>query len=380
MPTPFEHPVYVTRPLFPDLAAYAAALQGIWERRWLTNKGRLHQDLEQALRGHLRVANLSLVSSGTTALMLALRALVPSGEVITTPFTSPATLNAIIWCGLTPVFADIVPDDMTIDPDAVARAITPRTRAILGVHIFGVPCRVEALQALAERHGLRVIYDGAHAFGTEIDGASIASHGDATILSFHATKLFTTGEGGAVLTRDPALKRQVDLWRSLGIEDENTVVLPGINARMNELEAALGLANLACIEGERRARAEIAEIYRTRLAGVAGLRCFRMPARVRNSHQYFVVSIDNAVMRRDAVYEGLKAFNVFARRYFYPLCSNFAYCADIPSGAPDNLPVANRVADEVLCLPFYGELGAERARRLADMVAHLMTAPGRPCA
>ncbi len=219
-PAPFEHPVYVTRPLFPDLAAYTAALEGVWQRRWLTNKGELHERLEQALRAHLRVANLALVSSGTSALMLALRALRVSGEVITTPFTSPATLNAIIWCGLTPVFADIDPDEMTLDPDAVARAVTPRTRAILGVHVFGMPCRVEPLQALAARHGLHVIYDGAHAFGSEIDGEPIASHGDATVLSFHATKLFTTGEGGAVVTRDPALKRQIDLWRSLGIADE----------------------------------------------------------------------------------------------------------------------------------------------------------------
>jgi dTDP-4-amino-4,6-dideoxygalactose transaminase len=373
-PVPFEHPVYVTRPLFPDLAAYAAALEGIWQRRWLTNKGELHERLEQALRAHLRVANLSLVSSGTSGLMLALRALGVSGEVITTPFTSPATLNAIIWCGLTPVFADIDPDDMTLDPHAVARAVTPRTRAILGVHIFGIPCRVEPLQALADRHGLHVIYDGAHAFGSEIDGEPIASYGDATVLSFHATKLFTTGEGGAVVTRDPALKRQIDLWRSLGIADENTVVLPGINARMNELEAALGLANLECVEAERRARAEIDETYRACLAGIEGLRCFRMPGRARNSYPYFVVRITAA--RRDAIYQGLKAFNVFARRYFHPLCSNFPYCADIPSADPDNLPVANRVADEVLCLPFYGELGG-RARRIGDMVAHLMTPDGR---
>lgn len=374
--TPFAHPVYVTRPLLPTLAAYTAVLQGAWERRWLTNKGQLHEELERKLCAHLRVANLSLVSSGTTALMLALRALVATGEVITTPFTSPATINAIIWCGLTPVFADIDTHDMTLDPDAVARAVTPRTRAILGVHVFGMPCPVGPLQALADRRGLRVIYDGAHAFGSEIDGAPIASHGDATTLSFHATKLFTTGEGGAVVTRDGALKRQIDLWRALGIADENTVVLPGTNARMNELEAALGLANLAGIEAERDARAAIAGVYRTRLAGIEGLRCVELPANVRGSGQYFVIRIADPTMR-DALLEGLRTFNVFARRYFYPLCSNLPYCAAIPSAEPGNLPVANRVAGEVLCLPLYGDLGADCAHRIADMVAHLMTVRDR---
>jgi dTDP-4-amino-4,6-dideoxygalactose transaminase len=374
VPRSFEHPVYVTRPLFPDLQSYVAALSGIWERKWLTNKGCLHDALEEALCGHLRVSHLSLVSSGTSALMLTYRALEISGEVVTTPLTSPATVNSLTWCGLSPVFADIDPDDMTLDPDAVERAITPRTSAIVGVHIYGMPCQIDRLQAIAERHKLRVIYDGAHAFGTEIDGEPVANFGDATVLSFHATKVFNTAEGGAVVVADPELKRRIDLLKTLGIQDEVTVALPGINARMNELEAAFGLANLAVVEEERLARAAIAQVYTTRLAGIAGLTCLKFPARVRNSHNSFVIRVDAARSRlaRDELYERLKTFNVFARRYFYPLCSTFSFYRDLPSSAPHKLPIATQSANEVLCLPLYGGLGQEAAHRICDMIEHIL--------
>lgn len=372
-PRPFEHPVYVTRPLLPDLQVYTAALQGIWQRQWLTNKGQLHDALERGLCDHLRVSHLSLVGSGTAGLMLAFRALELSGEAITTPLTSPATVNALTWCGLTPVFADIDPLELTLDPDAVERAITPRTRAIVGVHIYGIPCRIGPLQAIADRHALRVVYDAAHAFGTEIDGEPVLTWGDASILSFHATKLFNTAEGGAVVTPDPDLKRRIDLYKTLGIQDEITVAVPGINARMNELEAALGLANLPLVEGERRARGEIAHVYCGRLSALAGVECVAVPTGVRHSQHYFMVRVTGASpVSRDDLYERLKPFNVFARRYFYPLCSDFSFYRDCPSADPRNLPVATRVAQEVLSLPLYGALGTTAAHRICDMIEYVL--------
>jgi dTDP-4-amino-4,6-dideoxygalactose transaminase len=373
-PPPFPEPVYVTRPLFPSLAEYHAALEGIWERRWLTNKGALHDALEAALAVSLRAPHLSLVANGTAGLMLACRALELSGEAITTPLTSPATVNALHWCGLTPVFADVDPVTLTIDPAAVARAVSPATSAIVGVHLYGRPCNVEALQAIATRHDLRVVYDCAHAFGTELAGRPIADFGHASVFSFHATKLFNTAEGGAVATPDPAVKRTVDLLRTLGIQDETTVALPGINARMNELEAALGLANLEGVEAERDARAAIASLYRERLTGIAGLTCLAMPPAARDSQHYFVVRVDDTRCRisRDELHEGLKAFNIFSRRYFYPLCSDFPFYRHLPSSRPDNLPAATRAANEVLCLPFYGSLGREAAGRIAEAVMYLI--------
>jgi dTDP-4-amino-4,6-dideoxygalactose transaminase len=306
--------------------------------------------------------------------MLAFRALELSGEAITTPLTSPATVNALHWCGLKPVFADIDPVTLTLDPAAVEKAIGPATSAIVGVHLYGGPCDVEALQAIVKRHNLRVIYDCAHAFGTEMSGRPIAEFGDASVFSFHATKLFNTAEGGAVAARDPDIKRKIDLLRTLGIQDEITVALPGINARMNELEAAFGLANLKIVEAERNARAEIAKVYRERLAGIAGLHCLEMPANVRDSHHYFVVRIDNARCKvsRDELYEQLKTFNVFSRRYFYPLCSEFPFHRALPSSRPENLPHATRAADEVLCLPFYGALGLDAAWRICDTIIYLV--------
>jgi dTDP-4-amino-4,6-dideoxygalactose transaminase len=249
--------------------------------------------LETALSAYLRAPNLSLVSSGTTALTLAFRAFELSGAVITTPLTSPATVNAITWCGLTPVFADIDPISLTVDPAAVDRAITPQTVAIVPVHLYGMPCKVDELQDIAERRNVRLIYDAAHAFGTEIGGMPVLDFRDASILSFHATKLYNTAEGGAVGVRDEDIKRRVDLLKMLGILDETTVALPGINGRMNELAAALGLSNLSLVDAERNARVKVAEVYRSRLTGKTGLSVMKLPDHVRASLQYFVVRIDN---------------------------------------------------------------------------------------
>src|SRR5215831_1124176 len=372
-PAPFEQPIYVVRPLLPSLPSYTEALKGIWERQWLTNKGPLHDELEGALRAHLRAPYLSLTGNGTTALSLIFKALELSGDIITTPFTSPATPNSARWCGLTPVFADIDPVTWTLDPNAVERAITPRTSAILGVHIYGMPCKLDALQTIAKRHRLKLVYDGAHAFGTEIDGEPISQFGDATALSFHATKFYNTGEGGAVATPDPALKKRIDLLRTLGIQDETTVALPGINGRMNELQAALGLANLELVEQEYRERSRVAEIYRSRLKDIDGLSVFELPSHVRNSHNYFVIRIDGSGrMDRDRLNDRLKAFNLFTRRYFFPLCSEFPFYRAMESSRLENLKVAHRTSREVLCLPFYGKLGETNARRVGDIVEYVL--------
>ena len=377
MPLAFADPVYVSRPLLPPFGTYTGLLEGAWSRVRLTNKGPLQDELEDALRRYLGVPLLSLTSSGTAALMLACRALDLAGEVVTTPLTSPATVNALTWSGLTPVFADIDPFTLTLDPNAVEQAITPRTTAILGVHLFGRPCRVHAIDALARRRNLRVVYDGAHAFGTDMDGATILTFGDATTLSFHATKLFNTAEGGAVVVREPEHKRRVDLLKNLGIEDEVTVVLPGMNARMNELAAALGLANLPLVDGEWQARAAIAEIYASRLAGIGGVSPLAFPSGVRNSHLYFVVRVRGGRIARNELYEALKGYNVFARRYFWPLCSTQPSYRDLPSSRPENLRVATEAAEELLSVPFYGQLGTDAAHRICDIIEEIATGDRR---
>jgi dTDP-4-amino-4,6-dideoxygalactose transaminase len=380
VPLAFEHPVYVTRPLLPNFDVYADILTGVWRRRWLTNGGALHLALEQALCACLRVDHLALVNSGTTALLLAARALDLTGEVVTTPLTSPATVGAMTWCGLTPVFADVDPETLTLAPEAVERAITPRTTAIVGTHLYGMPCDVEALGDIGRRHGLRILYDGAHAFGTTIDDVPVTRFGDATALSFHATKLFNTAEGGAVVAQEASVTRRVEQLRNLGMRDEVTVAAPGINGRMSELAAALGLANLDGVEAERRRRAEIARVYASRLAHVPGMRCFELPRRVGDSCQYFIVRVDHrrSPISRDDLYERLKTFNVFARRYFYPLCSEIPAYRDLASSTAANLPIAHRASREVLALPFYGDLGVAGAERICDMVECLATTAAAP--
>jgi dTDP-4-amino-4,6-dideoxygalactose transaminase len=362
----------VTRPLLPSRAVYARALKGIWERQWLTNSGALHDELERALADYLGAPWVSLVNNGTTALMLALRAMTLDGEVITTPLTAPATVDAIRWCGLEPVFADIEPKRLTLDPEAVEAAITPQTAAIVGVHIFGIACDVERLGTLATRHGLRLVYDGAHAFGTRVGETPVTAFGDATALSFHATKLFTTAEGGAVVGNDAALKTQIDRLRNFGTLHDFDVVALGLNGKMSEFHAALGLANLPLVDEERRLRQRISSAYIEKLSGIEGLGCPPLSPAEMGMLQYFPVRIDTS--KRDTVYEGLKRFNVFARKYFQPMCSQIPLNRELPSSAPANLPGATLVSGEILCLPFFGELGIEGAHRVAGMVRHLIEA------
>lgn len=376
VPDSFSAPVYVTRPMLPPLERYVSLLEQVWQRRWLTNNGSMHAAFEVALRDHLNVPHASLTTNGTMAISLACRALDLTGEVVTTPFTSPATPNALHWIGLEPVFADIDPVALTIDPAAIERAITPRTSAILGVHIYGMPCDFDAIEAIAKRHGLRVIYDGAHSFGDTISGRPVLGFGGASTVSLHATKVFNTAEGGAVLTRDGALKEKIDRLKSLGIKDEVTVLYPGTNGRMNELQAALGLANLEGIAQEYEGRRAVAAVYRERLHGIGGVACFSLPVELTPGLHYFVIRVDQAraALSRDDLQARLKAFNLFTRRYFFPLCSEFSFYRDLPSSRPDNLPNAHQASREVLCLPFYGTLPVEDAHRICDMIEYSLRA------
>lgn len=361
---PFDTPIYVTRPLLPDLAVFERHLADIWRSCTLTNGGPKHANLEQRVAAYLRTPHLSLFVNGTISLIVALQALRVTGECITSPFTFPATTHALTWMGVKPIFCDIDPVTLTLDPDKIEGLITPQTSAILGVHVFGVPCHVHAIQAIADRYGLKVIYDGAHAFGTELEDRGVSTFGDATSFSFHATKLFHTAEGGALAVCDAKVKARVDLLKNFGIQDEDTVVMPGINGKMGELSAALGLCVLDLVEEERRKRAEIARVYRERFEAVDGITLPPMLPGVRPSQQYFAIRAPH----RDNLQARLRGSNVFTRRYFCPLTSEAACYRQIPTAARENLPVAHRVADEILCLPFYGDLGTDNALRICDMI------------
>ena len=376
-PRPFDEPIYVTRPILPSLEAYLEHLREIWTSRQLTNAGPLTRALERHLSAYLEAPHISLFNNGTMALMTACQALDLSGEVITTPFTFPATPHALTWSRITPVFADIDPVTMTIDPVAVESLVTTRTTGILGVHIYGLPCAVGTLQAVAEKFALRVVYDAAHALTTRINDQPITNFGDVSMLSFHATKLFHTAEGGALVARDPQVRQRIDLLRNFGIKDEATVLECGINGKMNELQAALGLCVLSLIENERAARRELAAVYRDRLGDLPGVTLMPMPPNVILSDQYFVIRIaeSQAGVSRDVLWEALKRFKVFARRYFAPLCSEYPHYKSLPSADPARLPVAHTVVQEVLCLPFYGALGMDGAHRICDMIEHILCNP-----
>jgi len=374
-PAPFAQPVYVTRPVAPPIADYVKRLEAIWASGWFANSGPQHAELERALAAYLQAPQLSLFNNGTIAMIVACQALRLSGEVITTPFTFPATPHVLSWNGITPVFADIDPASMNLDPHNIEPLITNRTSAILAVHVYGTPCDVTALQKVADSHGLKVVYDGAHAFGMEIDGRAITSFGDATMLSFHATKLFHTAEGGALVVQDENVKARIDLLKNFGIKNEFEVVMPGINGKMSELQAALGLEVLRCLDAERAERARVAAVYRARVADMPGVVLAAEPPGVRPSYQYFVARIggEGARHSRDDVFHGLREFNIYARKYFYPLCSEYSCYRMLPSASPALLPVAHRVAGEVLCLPFYGALGNADVERICDALEYLLT-------
>lgn len=373
MITPFDEPIYVTRPLLPPLSALNARLEAVWAARWLTNAGEQHEELGRAIRAYLDVPEISLFNNGTIALLAAVRALGMRGEVITTPFTFPATPHAISWSGATPVFCDIDPVTMTLDPARVESLITSKTTGILAVHVYGIPCDVVALQRLADRYGLKVVYDAAHAFGTRINGVGIGNFGDASMFSFHATKLFHTAEGGALTANNAATRESFDHLKNFGILNQEEVDVVGINGKMNELQAALGLAVLDEVAGEVKKRQAVIARYREQLGGLPGLALMPEPPGVESSCQYFMVRIDRLAFgcSRDAVFDKLKLYNVLARKYFYPLCTDYACYRELPSSAPGLLPVAAEVVGQVLCLPLYGTLALADVDRICHMIREI---------
>lgn len=368
---PFDNAIYVTQPLLPPLEKITEKLQEVWTSKRLTNNGPQHKLLESALMHKLKVPFLSLFNNGTIALLVALKSLRLSGEVITTPFTFAATSHVLSWANIQPVFCDIDPVTMNIDASRIESLITPKTTGILAVHVFGTPCDVTKIKEVADRNNLKVIYDAAHAFGVEINGAGIGTFGDVSMFSFHATKLFHTAEGGALTFNNPEFKRNIHLLKNFGIVSETEVVMPGINGKMNELQAALGLVILDYIDEERQKRKVLLKTYRECLCGAEGI-SFQdkdIPG-VEPSLQYFVVRIDEKVFgcSRDYLYSELKKYNVFARQYFYPLCSDFEYYRNLPSSGVDCLPIAMRVSSESLALPFYGSLSVSDVKKISGIL------------
>ena len=368
----FKQPIYVTKPILPALKDVNQKLKAIWQSKWLTNHGNMHNELEQKLQAVLKVRNVSVFNNGTIALLTALKALeLPVGsEVITTPLTFPATVHCISWNGLQPVFCDTEPESMTIDPERIEELINANTSAILGVHVYGFPCGVEKVQSIADKFDLKVIYDAAHAFTTEINGKGIGTYGDISMFSFHATKLYHTVEGGCLSYKDDQYIDKLYYLRNFGIKNEEQVVDIGINGKMNELQAAIGLLNLELFEQEKQNRRMIKSLYVQNLRELDGVTIPRMPPNVTDSMQYFVIRIDkeNFGLSRDELYEDLKKYNVFTRKYFYPLCSEYEPYKALASSATENLTVANRIQSEVLCLPLYGTLGTESAQRICDII------------
>ena len=363
--------VYVTRPTMPKLAGYVQMLEGIWDRRWLTNQGPLHEDLEARLRSFLGVPHLSLFCNGTIALLVALEALrIDSGEVITTPFSFPATTHALFWNRVRPVFSDIDPITLNLDPVKIERLISPETRAILAVHVYGRPCDVEAIERIANVHGLHVIYDAAQAFGVRYKGNSLLNYGDISILSFHATKLFTTIEGGALICGSEVRRQRVNSLKNFGIADEETVIGPGINGKMNEFQAAFGLMQMDLVEQEIAKRRDLALLYTELLAGIPGIAVLSGIPETELNYAYFPVLIDAARfgMTRDELFVLLRQCNIHARKYFYPLISWASCYSALPSAAGSNLPVAERISRQVLCLPIYGSLEPETVRLISGII------------
>ena len=362
-------PIYVTRPYLPPLAEFLPLLEQIWSTRVLTNNGPFHMQLEERLRGLFDADHVSLVTNGMVALSSAIEAAHIEGEVITTPYSFVATTHAVKMGRLSPVFVDIRPGDLNIDVEKIEAAITPRTSAILAVHVYGNPCEVDAIATIANRHNLKVIYDAAHAFGVRYRGRSLLSYGDFATLSFHATKAFNTFEGGAIVSGSGAGKRAVDSLRNFGIADEVNIPEVGTNAKMSEFNAALGLLQLDHFEHVRRERSRVDSLYRFLLEDVEGIDVFPVPADVEPNFSYFPVLVRPSFRTtRDGLYEELKSQNIYPRRYFYPLLSSLPMYSDRPSAAPVNLPRAGEAAAQILCLPIYPDLEEPDQRRVMDVI------------
>lgn len=362
--------ITVTSPLLPSLEDFMPYLQDIWNRKWLTNNGHYHQELEKALCEYLKVPYISLFTNGTLPLITALQALRITGEVITTPYSFVATTHSLWWNGIKPVFVDIDPVTGNLDPDKIEAAITPRTTAIMPVHVYGQPCDTKRIQEIADKYGLKVIYDAAHAFGVEVNGESILNAGDMSTLSFHATKVYNTIEGGALVMHDEATKKRIDYLKNFGFANETTVVAPGINSKMDEVRSAYGLLNLKQVDAAIEARHKVADQYREALRNVSGIRFMEDIPGVRHNYSYFPIFIDAEKygMTRDELYFKMKENNVLGRRYFYPLISEFSTYRGLESARPENLPVATHIANTVICLPMYHSLTHDDVKRIIAQI------------
>lgn len=368
-----DNTITVTSPLLPDLDKLQSMMRDIWDSRWVTNLGEYHQRLEKALAEYLDVPYISLFTNGTIPLITALQALdIRQGEVITTPYSFVATTHSIWWNGLKPVFVDIDPATCNINPALIEAAITPQTVAIMPVHCYGKPCDTDAIQRIADRYGLKVIYDAAHAFGVKVGGKSLLRAGDISTLSFHATKVYNTLEGGAIVCATAQMKQKIDYLRNFGFEDETTVVGPGINGKMDELRSACGLLNLQQVDAAIGARQSVAVRYRDALRGIPGISFFDDMPGVRHNYSYFPLFVDAGLygMSRDGLYALLKRHNILGRRYFYPLITSFETYRSLPSASPDNLPVATRIAEQVICLPMHHALTDADVDRVIDVITN----------
>lgn len=361
---------FVTQPFLPPLEEFIPYLQQIWDNKILTNSGPFHVQFERRLCEHLGVEHVALFTNGTLALVTALQALRITGEVITTPYSFVATSHSLLWNGIRPIFVDIDPKTLNLDPSKIEAAITPQTTAILPVHCYGHPCDIEGIQRIADNYNLKVIYDAAHAFGVEDAGGSILRHGDLSVVSFHATKTFSTFEGGAIICPDAKTKQRIDHLKNFGFVDETTVVAPGINGKMSEFNAALGLLQLNYIDTAIARRATIDAMYRHLLADVPGIRCVEDSGESVHNHGYFPILVEpDYPITRDALYDKLKAYGYYARRYFFPLISDFPMYRGLPTARRDNLPVAATMAERVLCLPIYPALGDDAVNAIVEIIA-----------
>ncbi|MEL5892537.1 DegT/DnrJ/EryC1/StrS family aminotransferase [Bacteroides sp. GD17] len=362
--------ITVTSPLLPSLDDFIPYLQDIWDRKWLTNNGHYHKELERALCEYLEVPYISLFTNGTLPLMCALQALRITGEVITTPYSFVATTHALWWNGIKPIFVDINPETCNIDPDKIEAAITPKTTAIMPVHVYGKPCDVERIQEIADKYGLKVIYDAAHAFGVKVNGKSILEAGDISTLSFHATKVYNTIEGGALICHDEKTKNRIDYLKNFGFAGETTIVAPGINGKMDEVRAVYGLLNLKQVDAAINSRQQVAIKYREVLRNVEGISFMEDMPGVHHNYAYFPIFVDAPKygMTRDELYFKMKEQNILSRRYFYPLISEFSTYRGLESAKPENLSVSHKIANSVICLPMYHNLDNSAIEYILNLI------------
>ena len=362
--------ITVTSPLLPNIDDFNEMLQQIWNSKWITNNGNFHKLLEKELADYLKVPYVSLFTNGTLPLITALQALRITGEVITTPYSFVATTHSLWWNGCKPVFVDIDPATGNIDPNKIEAAITPQTQAIMPVHVYGNPCDTQRIQEIADKYGLKVIYDAAHAFGVEVNGESILNAGDMSTLSFHATKVYNSIEGGALVMQDERTKKRIDYLKNFGFAGEVEVVAPGINSKMDEMRAAYGLLNLKLVDAAIEARHQVAIQYRKALRSVEGITFMEDMPGVKHNYSYFPIFVDTGKygMTRDELYFKMKEQNVLGRRYFYPLISEFTTYRGLPSANPANLPNAHKMADTVICLPMHHELSEDDVERILKLI------------